>query len=600
MACLLTRTWSGSEATAIWVEHIAERKKDIAKNTDPLQIQSIPARVAAQQEISRTELAMWDTSARAWLLSADEVKNFDLTQLRLIIKDSGLFVSSIGSTYASVIEVWTIAMRALQDLILGKPQRTSRGALLIGLSAWHIFPDLNVIGPIAYVKFNDSLIEKGGMITLGLQSTSPDEDPGVQWSLSLSHLRYYGEPVRVSTNMGPNGSRISMEDLQVVALGSLFGIWGRCVTDPLTGAEMIVALVSRLAFKSEGEFEMVVPGLHLLWCTAKRLLAYSELERQSALCLIAFWRRRARGFLTDRLSAIAPAFGLSSSRTLWNLVHGDKDIRKSITEEIEELRKFAKLCGFSCEDCVIRYPRTTVANAISENDPNVEYGFTTALVYDRESRKRRLDSTPSRKSGHISWVPKSIGPSIPIPLEAELALPCDFCDPNDIREVTGGDFYWIDPPKPYQSDSHFSKLDLDTESASDCTDFYYVAGNHHRARLFCSNRDAVQALSDVQITKMLEMYDPISATSFLYMQDLFDGGLKISSIEERRKRGLTPTDHLCESLMGLARAASFYRQLPGATVSLSVVRHPMYEVKCFYDLAVSLSAKFACIAMFET
>ena len=131
MACLLARTWSGPEAIAIWAELVLERKKDIAETSDPSQIQSIPARVAAQQQISRTDLALWDASARAWLLSADEVQNFNLTQLRLIIKDSGLLVSSLGSTYASVIEVWTVAMRTLQDLILGKPQRVSKGALLV-------------------------------------------------------------------------------------------------------------------------------------------------------------------------------------------------------------------------------------------------------------------------------------------------------------------------------------------------------------------------------------------------------------------------------------------------------------------------------------
>ncbi|KAL8979164.1 MAG: hypothetical protein Q9205_005436 [Flavoplaca limonia] len=230
LACLLARTWSGPEAIAIWVELVAERKKDINENTDASQIQGLAARVAAQQEISRADLASWDASARAWLLSADETQKFRLTQLRLIIKDSGLLVSSFGNTHDSVIDVWTTAMKTLQDLVLGRPQRISKGALLIGLSCWHIFPDLNVVDPLTHVKFNDELIAKGGVVTLGLQSASPDNDPGVQWSLSLSHLRYYGNPVIVTSHTSALGSRISMENLHMVVLGAVFVHFDRAWT----------------------------------------------------------------------------------------------------------------------------------------------------------------------------------------------------------------------------------------------------------------------------------------------------------------------------------------------------------------------------------
>ena len=95
------------------MELVAERKKDIIENTDASQLQGMAARVAAQQEISRMDLAMWDASARAWLMSADEVQKVNLTQLRLIIKDCGLFVSTLGATYDSVIDVWTVAMKTL-------------------------------------------------------------------------------------------------------------------------------------------------------------------------------------------------------------------------------------------------------------------------------------------------------------------------------------------------------------------------------------------------------------------------------------------------------------------------------------------------------
>lgn len=96
-----------------------------------------------------------------------------VTPLRLTTRDCGLHVSSLGDTYNSVIEVWTVAMKTIQNLILGMPQKVTRGAVLVGLSAWHIYPDLNIVGPIAHVRFNDELVGAGGVVTIGLQSVSP-------------------------------------------------------------------------------------------------------------------------------------------------------------------------------------------------------------------------------------------------------------------------------------------------------------------------------------------------------------------------------------------------------------------------------------------
>ena len=121
LACMLARSWTHTEATAIWVELVAIRKKDIERHRDSSQLRNMVDRVAAQQEISRPELAKWDASARAWLLSADEVEKSRITQLKLTTRDCGIIVGSSGSTYASVIELWTTAMRSLQNLVLGMP-----------------------------------------------------------------------------------------------------------------------------------------------------------------------------------------------------------------------------------------------------------------------------------------------------------------------------------------------------------------------------------------------------------------------------------------------------------------------------------------------
>ncbi|KAL8671653.1 MAG: hypothetical protein Q9168_003859 [Polycauliona sp. 1 TL-2023] len=421
LACLLARTWSSPEAIAIWVELVAERKKDINENTDASQIQGLAARVAAQQEISRADLATWDASARAWLLSADEIQKFNLTQLRLIIKDSGMLVSSFGTTYESVVDVWITAMKTLQDLVLGRPQRISKGALLIGLSCWHIFPDLNVVGPLTHVKFNDELVEKGGIVTLGLQSASPESDPGVQWSLSLSHLRYYGKPVTVSSQTGANGSRISMEDLQMVALGAIFGAWGQCFTGPNAGAELITALKSCLVIATGEELGHQFPLMDLWWSTARRLLTCScETERESMLCLIAYGRRRAQKFLVRPPATILPAFGIADINTLWQVVSTNRS-EQLITrfQEVDNLRTFAELCHLSADCGVILYPRTEKSGqSISLPD---RYAYTTAIPYLKPQQKRDLAGELKIDQIHVHWIPNS---SSSHPALETLEVPC--------------------------------------------------------------------------------------------------------------------------------------------------------------------------------
>ena len=375
LACMLARKWSSSEATAIWVELVTERKKDIMDNSDPSQINCIAARAAAQQEISRAELAKWDASARAWLLSADEVRIHENIQLRLITKDCGMFVSSLGGTYASVIDVWTVAMSSLQRLILGMPQRISKGALLVGLSSWHIYPDLNVVGPTTHVKFNDPLVGAGGVITLGLQAASPESDDGVKWSLSLSHLRYYGEPVNVATSAGAKSQRISIAELHLVALGSVLGSWGLLATDAAAGAEVFIALRECLRDETDKTIEDRLPWLYYLWTAARSFLdAPSAVERNDALSLIAYGRQKGKAFLTESESDTMPIFDLADP-LLRAKFSTEFSFDSDFDEEnaIRSLRSLADNGGLTNENAVIRYRQKTCRHREHDGDTIWEY-----------------------------------------------------------------------------------------------------------------------------------------------------------------------------------------------------------------------------------
>lgn len=159
LACMLARMFPGPEATSIWAELIEERKKELAGDdmSTPYHISSV---LAAQISISRDQLAEWDNSARAWLRAADDAKNIQQTQLLLILKNINVPVNhEKGNLYGSVISAWKGALELMENLFRGIAQRitpyNNNGALLLALSSWHIYPDMDVcfFGCTAIVKF---------------------------------------------------------------------------------------------------------------------------------------------------------------------------------------------------------------------------------------------------------------------------------------------------------------------------------------------------------------------------------------------------------------------------------------------------------------
>ncbi len=200
-------------------------------------------------------------------------------------------------------------MVALNDLICRKPQRISNAAVLLGMSAWHIFPDLIVVGPVnAHIEFHDPLVDPGGRITIGLQSSDSSDD-GVQWSLSLSHLRYYGEPVSVSKSTSTDGTRIPIEELRMVALGTTIAAWGNFVSD-VYGAARLLSTLWDFIEKDLRKRRHHPHRCAWLWpvVRAAKDLLNSEVgpSRDHALMLIGLGRRRGRTFLGPINSSLNP------------------------------------------------------------------------------------------------------------------------------------------------------------------------------------------------------------------------------------------------------------------------------------------------------
>jgi hypothetical protein len=406
LACMLARSWSGPEAIAIWVELVEERKKEIEAKSDPNELHGLLARATAQQEINRAHLAAWDASARAWLRSADEVKRNDQTQLRLIMQDSGLPVSTSGTTYSSVIEAWTVAMASLQKLILGIPQNISKGSILLGLLSWHIYPDLNVVEPTTNIQFHDPLVKKGGVVTLGLQRED-SIGSGVHWSLALSHLRFYGDPVPVERSIGSDYGRLTLPELHLVALGSVISSWSDPADiDILEAADCFVALGECLS-QNNGEqqkiegFNSDLHWLELLIKAARGLLDSTNLDREHGLSLVEYGRRRGRRFLDPDFCDRVPMFGLSNPLQLFEVSDDLKQHRNDIEASLAILRRLAKQCGFHHYDCIIRYSPISLVEP--QRQANYVHEYATAVEIPRISNKRDRDGLERAESGHMYW-----------------------------------------------------------------------------------------------------------------------------------------------------------------------------------------------------
>jgi hypothetical protein len=170
LACMVARRFDDPKiSTAIWVELVAERKKELIKAFHNQEIVTEASVIAGRQQITREDLAKFDASARAWLGSADQTQQSRQKKLMLILKNIPSPVSVGVSTYAKVINAWTSAMMGLENLLVGMPQEVQNSVIILALSAWHLYPNFIVLSTeTKQVDFSDSLFPKAAAVTVGL------------------------------------------------------------------------------------------------------------------------------------------------------------------------------------------------------------------------------------------------------------------------------------------------------------------------------------------------------------------------------------------------------------------------------------------------
>ncbi|KAI6258342.1 hypothetical protein MCOR19_005291 [Pyricularia oryzae] len=294
LACMLARIWDDAEATALWCEIVKDRRMDIASRLEagePVPYTAVSA--AAQQDIPREQLAKWDASARAFLKTADDTWSMQQKQFNLIAHNIDVPVNRGNDQrpYHGIVATWTNAMKTLEKLICGQPHAVLDGSILLGISSWHIYPDMTVFGsgPGKHVMMRDSLVNSGGVISVGVKYSSPlgpGSQHGVFWSLSLGHYKFYGKPTNKVSRLNEDRSRLTFSELQVATIGALLSHWNIPVAMTEGALKCLLKIVSFLPHDAEDRSDVWIKIL-----TDSLVMCLSESENTAAL--ISLGRRRS-------------------------------------------------------------------------------------------------------------------------------------------------------------------------------------------------------------------------------------------------------------------------------------------------------------------
>ncbi|KAI1737537.1 hypothetical protein F4680DRAFT_428019 [Xylaria scruposa] len=570
LACMLARFWSGPEATAIWEELVKRRKAELGtvQSTEPNYLSSC---MAAQITLSREQLREWDGSARAWLQTADDAMKTQHKQFMLILENIKLPVSSKTDLHESVLQAWISAMTAVDLLIQGVPQSIQAGSILLGLSSWHIYPDMLVLGTVpTSVDQNDPLVSEGGLLTIGLQM---DKDQGgVFWSLPLNYLRYYGGPILAERCLGALGNHITPLQLHQVAVGCLSEAWGFKID------ELAIVLTQLWDFVAPSASKFANPGtshwLKTLSESLEPLLNGNAQERRSCQQLVQFGQRRCPTFLTlkDPSYEVPRLFGLMELTTFFTLLP-DSDKR------VEAMREYAStLPRLKYSTLVIRYKHY--------DGKNWGYEYATAIPIIRQTRKHSHDDTLSPASGHARWVTTLYASGDEYNLDSTRSLLFEtlgedtWAVEEELISCQSNTFCWREPPHLLSSSNpvSFSNVDVNTwdeteQSFQRKMDFEFLAGDPATCALFVSTtaenhkylRGSADSRHELQINVFQKAIksgyaNPVSVLS--HLQALLENKMHSS---------------LLKSLRALATISNIYKMLPNATVSLEVTSQPLHK-----------------------
>ncbi|KAL8720042.1 MAG: hypothetical protein Q9225_003035 [Loekoesia sp. 1 TL-2023] len=655
LACLLARIWDGPEAISIWMEIVSKRKEEVVVGFDETDIAHLATLSAARQEFPRGQIAEWDASARAWLRVADKVKTKQQKQLMLILDNVQVPVNGRTDTYVSVMEAWNNSLTQMEALVQGISQQARNGDILLALSSWHLFPDITVVKPsMAYVRQNDLVFTSGGILTLGLETSSPQE-LGVHWSLPLAYLRHYGAPVVSACSISSElRSRLPLPELLQATLGCLLQGWGAAGKDTLRALTWLSSMYSLLveATKLGSKKASLMTGgiakhswLALLSDAANLYTASTGLERQHYNKLISLGRKHGKTFLG---TPAEPLFGLAKEGRFVNLIPNEED-KLSFLRNVGEA--VAKQMRIDSSQIFIRYKHSLPGSSFV-------FEYATVVPLHMPCRKRKAERSEERtlimhhrwlyagrraltreRSGSDYFERCSEGLQFDARDEAQ-AIYARTGDHSRRSDDVGEDvitmaedyerrssiLYAIGESVSAREDQFIEDLEPRTtgvlwaESFQSSTNsgsnvwFKFIYGDVKDAALFVTER--CQRLIDVIQTSEANAHEMYS----LFEKKKIDSMLLADELERSLRYARVDVDPHLKSLKAVSTAAKMFKHFPYASVDVRVLTQELYDAwwirtcigtqtfhgdlretpEALEPYTLSKAQAFACITMLES
>ena len=255
---------------------------------------------------------------------------------------------------------------------------------MLGLGAWHLYPDICAIGEkTTIIRQKDILVKEGGLVTVGLCKARKDDSTGILWSMPLAHLRYYGKPVMSFGSVGIKSSKVRFDRILQVALGSLMSIWRSSDSDLETVSRFLVIFGNTLEASLSATEQLRWPKL--LSQQASSYLASDEHGRNDVSRFVSLGRRRYGVFLAAKQAHPAPCFGLSDPGFFIKVLQPER--------KIAALRDIATSLGSALD----------LAGAIIRiiHQMNLETGF---LMVEYASVLPQLVGPELQRKAHRRWI----------------------------------------------------------------------------------------------------------------------------------------------------------------------------------------------------
>ncbi|KAL4878202.1 hypothetical protein BJY04DRAFT_229923 [Aspergillus karnatakaensis] len=577
LACMLARIWSAQEATAIWAELI-ESRREVVKNQP----------TAAIYDTEWSTLEKWDASARAWLQTADaSTSKRQQKQVELIVNNLSVAIQTQVSpqgrmtstakdkVYKSVLHNFCIALSTLDNLVSGKPQRILDGGVLLGLTCWHLYPDLVILGSkTLQIDQKDALVEKGGVATLSIayQDDPHDTQDGVYWSLSLANLRYYGTVECKRSSL--HDSKLSISHFQALILGaSLHSL------DNLEAAVKVIRTLWDYNYATYQSTLQNIPGsaqsqyqpqalgvdissleeqirvsifkeqtgeytlrdrlnyLHLLFPLVGALEVLQsniEADRKRALQLVRYGSSSAKRWIGNDGTVSTPFLGPTDVADVLRAVHDP-------TDKVRLLREISQSVSLESQNWIIRFRKDDNTWGYASISHSTVGGARKRTRAEFEADKTCPDA--EGPPDDIEWVFV-----VPTPAQQPFVLSMGVDDINDSK-----DFEYL----------AFADLVDDERTYATAIVWNFVVGIHHEAAIY--TRDA----NSKQQNNLMTQRVPLRVICDFVGRGCMDLGDMMESMKEFFK---TQRPKHYYSLQALGRIIDHLkREMPHTTIPMSII-----------------------------